>query len=65
MAGYPKELNHPDGAKTLLAYDAAEEQALHKKFAEWRLAHAEANAAAFEGREVKPASGTLNLQKRS
>lgn len=55
MASYatPKEMQHPDGAKTLLAYSADDERKIYEQFAAWRQAHEEANAAAVEGRTIK------------
>lgn len=66
MASYmtAKEMNHPDGAKVILVYSVDEEREYLKEFAAWRAAHAEANLAALEGREIK-ASSTLSLPKRT
>lgn len=66
MAGYgtPKEMHHPDGAKLLLAYSSDDESAILKQFAAWRLAEAEANDAAVQGREIKkPAPPTPTLSE--
>ena len=36
---YPKDLDHPNGFKTVTVYDADEERAFQKESAAWRKAH--------------------------
>jgi hypothetical protein len=54
QSGYPKELPHPCGYKTILAFDADEERAFHKTAQAFRLEHQAAHQAALRGETIKP-----------
>ena len=52
-AGYPKEMPHPCGFKTVMAYDADEERANHAEFQRFRMEHMAAQASALKGETIK------------
>jgi hypothetical protein len=39
--GYPIEMYHPSGVKTMLAYDADDQKTIQASFQEWRDTHNE------------------------
>jgi hypothetical protein len=54
-SGYPKEMPHPCGYKTVIAYDAEDERAFHKSAQAFREEQQAAHSSALRGETIKPA----------
>lgn len=60
--GYPLDMHHPSGMKTMQAYDAEDQKRIQAEFQTWRDEHASWTQRSVDeaaGRDPEPFSGKL------